>query len=370
MDGLEFLDYLWRRRATAAATCAAALIIAGVVSALLPLRYTATASVLIEPPGGNDPRAATAVSPVYLESLKTYELLASSDTIFARALDELQLRRKYPNASIESLKRGILALNKPTNTSILEISATLDDPRQAQALAQYIAEHTVKLNAELDEQSNQDILQEPKKIFDEAVARRARAEQARDRFTRTPSVETLAEEVGAAQDLRKSVEAQRARAKAELAEDLAREQAPPTPDGRDNQPGWAQLQVVAERAEIKELEAQDNQLRESLSQKQQVLEGLSHARDSLDAELKSARAGEEAAQTKLGDAQSSSAFRGVRLKVLDPGIVPQRPSFPNTPLNLLVAFVFALAASVAFLAIRFGYQRLRRAHADPVYSLR
>jgi capsular polysaccharide biosynthesis protein len=370
MDGLEFLDYLWRRRALVAATCAIALVIAGVVSALLPLRYTATASVLIEPPGGNDPRAATAVSPVYLESLKTYELLASSDTIFLRALDELQLRRKYPNAAVESLKRRILALNKPTNTSILEISATLDDPRQAQALAQYIAEHTVKLNDELDEQSNQDILQEPRRIFDQAVARRARAEEAREKFAKTTSVETVSGEVAAAQDLRKAVEAQLARGKAELAEDLAREQAPPSPDGRDNQPGWAQLQVVAERAEIKELEAQDLQLRESLSQKQQVLEGLSHARDSLDAELRSARAGEEAAQTKLGDAQSSSAFRGVRLKVLDPGIVPQRPGFPNTPLNLLVALVFALAASIAFLAIRFGYQRLRRAHADPVYSLR
>jgi uncharacterized protein involved in exopolysaccharide biosynthesis len=81
-DGLEFLQYLWKRRVIVAAACASALAVTSVVSVFLPRRYTATASILIESPGGNDPRAAAAVSPVYLESLKTYELLASSDTLF------------------------------------------------------------------------------------------------------------------------------------------------------------------------------------------------------------------------------------------------------------------------------------------------
>ena len=286
---------------------------------------------------------------------------APSDTLFARALDELQLRRKYPGSSIESLKRRILALNKPTNTSILEISATLDDPRQAQALAQYIAEHTVKLNAQLDEQSNQDVLAEPQRIFDQAAARRARAEKARDEFAKTTSMENVSTEVTAAEDLRKEVESQLARERAELAEDLAR-QAPQTPPDS--------LDIAAERARIQELQRQDSQLRDVLSQKELALEDLDYARDSLDAELKAARACAEAAQGKLDEAQASAAFRGVRLRVLDPGIVPQRASFPNTPLNLVVALVFALAASITSLAIRFGYQRLRRSHADPVYSLR
>ena len=363
-DGLEFAEYVWRCKALVAAACATALALAGGVSALLPLRYTATASVLIEPPAGNDPRAATAVSPVYLESLKTYELLASSDTLFARALDDLQLRRKYPASSIEALKRRILALNKPTNTSILEISATLDDPRQAQALAQYIAEHTVRLNAQLDEQSNQDVLEEPQRILDQAVARRTRAEKARDEFAKTTSTENVSTEVAAAEDLRKEVESQLARERAELAEDLARQQAP------DNPAGSTRLDVAAERARIDELQSQDGQLRDLLNRNELALEDFGYARDSLDAESKASRAAAEAAQSKLDEAQSSAAFRGVRLRVLDPGIVPQRASFPNTPLNLIVALVFALAASITSLAIRFGYQRLRRSHADPVYSLR
>ena len=369
LDGLEFLDYLWRHRVTVAATAAIALAITGIASALLPPRYTATASVLIEPPGGNDPRAATAVSPVYLESLKTYELLASSDSLFARALDELHIRSKYPGAGIESLKRRILSLNKPTNTSILEISATLDDPRQAQALAQYIAEHTVELNAQLDEQSNRDVLREPERIYNEAARRRARAEKAAEVFARTTSVENLSREAAADEEVRKDVETQLARGRAELAEDLARQQAPSVA-AADNQPAWTQIEAAATRARVLELQAQDKQLRDLLNQKELALDGLVHTRDSLEAELEAARTAEESAQSKLGDVQASSAFRGVRLKVLDPGVVPQRASFPNTPLNLAVGLMLSLVASIAFLAMRFGYARLRRTHADPVYSLR
>ncbi len=370
LDGLEFLEYLWSRRWMLAATCAAALAITGVVSALLPSRYTATASVLIEPPGGNDPRAATAVSPVYLESLKTYELLASSDSLFARALDDLQLRRKYPGASMESLKRRFLSLNKPANTSIIEISATLDNPRQAQALAQYLAEHTVQLNEELDEQSNQEILREPRRIYKEAVARRTRAEEASDEFARSTSLGTISNDATASEDLRTEVETQLARARAELAEDSARQQAPASGTAAGSQAGWTQLDIAAERARVQELDAQDKQLEQQASQKELALEGLEHTRDSLDAELKAARAAEDAAQAKLADIEASSAFRGVLLKVLDPSIVPQRPSFPNIPLNLVVAFVFSLFASVGFLTLRFACARIERAHADPVYSLR
>jgi capsular polysaccharide biosynthesis protein len=370
LDGLEFLEYLWRRRAFIAAGCGSALLIVGIVSAFLPARYTATASVLIEPPGGNDPRAATAVSPVYLESLKTFEHLASSDTLFFRALDDLHLRQKYPRASIESLKRQMLAINKPTNTSILEISATLDDPGQAQALAQYMAEHTAELNSQMDEQSNKDILREPQKLFDDAAARLARAEQRRDELTKTVSVETVAKQVSAAEDLSSEVEKALASAKAELADDLARQQAPQPADTREDQAGWIRLQIAGARARIQELEAQDRQLLASLKEKDSLLDELLRTQESSDTELKSARAEAEAARAKLGDVRASAAFRGVRLKVLDPGIVPQRPSFPNTPLNLIVALVLSLLACVGFLAIQFTYRRIRRERADPVHSLR
>lgn len=369
-DGLEFLEYLWHRRKVVAAACGAALLVTGIVSVSLPLRYTATASVLIEPPGGNDPRATTAVSPVYLESLKTYEHLASSDTLFSRALDDLRLREKYSGASAESLKRRILSVDKPTNTSIIEISATLDDPRQAQALVQYIAEHTVGLNSSMDEQSNQDILREPQRSFDAAEARLAAAEKNRNRFARTTSVESMAKQVDADADLKSEVEREMVRARTDLADYLARQDAPQPANANESQPGWTQLEIAATQARLKELESQEQRLAQSLNERQLTLENLLQTRDSLDIELKSARASDEVANTKLGDVRASAAFRGVRLKVLDPGIVPQRASFPNTPLNLAVALVLSFFGCVGFLAIRFASQRIRRAAADPVYSLR
>lgn len=368
LDGLEFLEYLWKRKLFVGLTCVAAVVLAGGISLALTPRYTATSSLLIETPGGNDPRASTAVSPVYLESLKTYELLASSNSLFERALQDLHIRERYPGSSIEALKRRILALNKPTNTTILEISATLEDPRLAQALAQYLAEHAVQLNARLDDQSNQDIAREPQRIYDEAASRLGRAEKASDEFTRGSKVTAISKEVAAAENLQQELETQLARARAELAEDLARQQSS-TPGGTVEGESW-RLEAVGAKARVQELETQAAQLGESLRQKEAEFESLNHSQVSLEAELKAARDDEESAKSKLDDAQANSALRGVRLKVLDPGIVPQRPSYPNTSLNLAIAALFSLVASVVFLAIRFAYLRIRRAHADPVYSLR
>src|SRR5580658_3681611 len=103
LDGIQFARYVRRRWRVIAICCLSAMAFAGGISLLLPARYTATASILIEPPAGNDPRGATAVSPVYLESLKTYERFASSDTVFATAVDELKLKSKFEGANIESI---------------------------------------------------------------------------------------------------------------------------------------------------------------------------------------------------------------------------------------------------------------------------
>src|SRR4029077_3399547 len=78
---IEFLDYLRGRWRVMVSACAIAVALAAAGSLMLPKSYTANAVIVIEPPG-NDPRAATVVSPVYLESLKTYERFALSDSLF------------------------------------------------------------------------------------------------------------------------------------------------------------------------------------------------------------------------------------------------------------------------------------------------
>jgi uncharacterized protein involved in exopolysaccharide biosynthesis len=367
-EGLEFAGYLWRRRALLAIACTSALTLAGIGSVLLPARYTATASILIEPPGGNDPRSATAVSTVYLESLKTYERLASSDTLFEHALDELHIRQRYPGVSTESLKRRILEVSKPASTTILDISATVSDPKSAQALAQYIAERTVALQVSLDRQTDEDLSKEPQRIFDAAKARREAAEKAKDQFTKATPLEALDKEVLLTGELKLEVGKELARARAELANYIGQQQAPQPNDIGEGQSGWTRFQITATRTKIRDLESQDRQLLQALNAKGSLLEDLRRKRDALDAELKSARADEEAENTKLSDVKSSSAARGVRLKILDPGIVPQRPSFPNLPLNLAVALVLSLLASIGYVAIRFAYDRTRDTRHDPVFS--
>ena len=104
--------------------------------------------------GGADLRAAMAVSPIYLESLKTYEHFASSDSLFQRALEKFGVAR-HP---LESVKRRVLKVQIVRNTRILEIAATLPEPVKAQALAKYIAEAAVELNRSTVSEGDQDLV--------------------------------------------------------------------------------------------------------------------------------------------------------------------------------------------------------------------
>ena len=144
-DVFEYIDFLRARWKFPSFACGVAIVAALATGLLLPKRYTATATILIDPPAGGDPRIATAVSTVYLESLKTYELLATNDQLFVRAAARFHLR-DYDESPIESLKRRVLKVDKLRDTRALQISVTLTDPIAAQAMAQFIAEGAVELS--------------------------------------------------------------------------------------------------------------------------------------------------------------------------------------------------------------------------------
>src|SRR5688572_31674511 len=128
-DPFAYAAYVRQRWRFIASACFIAVAAALVISLMLPKKYTATASLLIEPPGSADARTATAVSPVYLESLKSYEHFAGSDTLFRKALDRFKLR-DADNGSIEAMKRRVLRVSKLRDTRILELKVTLRDPKQ------------------------------------------------------------------------------------------------------------------------------------------------------------------------------------------------------------------------------------------------
>jgi capsular polysaccharide biosynthesis protein len=259
----RYLDHLRRRWRLVAVACGVAAGLALLATLLTPAQYTATARIMIEPPAGSDPRMATAVSPIYLESLKSYELVASGDRMFLEAMEHFKLPR---SKSVNAMKRAVLKASIPRNTKILEISATLHDPTQAQALALYIAEQTVSLARNVSAETEQDLLAGAQKQLDEAQAR------------------------------------------------------------------WQQVQSESAQA--------GSPLESEL---------WTSRRDAARNEV-------YAASEHVAQVQSAAGSRGERLKVVDPGVVPERPSWPNIPLVLLAALFAALAGSLLCVALEFNYR--------------
>ncbi|HEU5023256.1 MAG TPA: hypothetical protein VFT60_15265 [Bryobacteraceae bacterium] len=364
-DAVDFALYLRSRWRVAAITCVTALAIAGAAAMLLPRRYTATATLIIQPPASADPRAALAVSPVYLESLKTYLNFATSDTLFQRALAELDLRRRYPETSVESLKRHILSVTKPAATRLIEIQATLDEPREAERLARFIAEQTVAMNRSLDERSGDAAVKQAEENVAHAEARLQKAMKAAA-SNGAASVDALTADLKNTSELKYDVERELAQARTDLADLKA--QAGSFPAG-DEKAAWNARETAATLARALDLDIQRKHFETMIAGKAAALERAKPVRDSLEAEQKLARTDLETSRAQLNEVRASMAYRGERLEVLDPGIVPERPSSPNIPLMLIAALGLAIVASMAYLAAAFGYSRAVAARAEHVYHL-
>jgi uncharacterized protein involved in exopolysaccharide biosynthesis len=259
----RYLDHLRRRWPVIAAAVGVAAALALAAGLMTPVQYTATARILIESPAAGDLRASMAVSPVYLESLKSYAILASGDRLFADAIEHLHLQR---SRSIEQLKSSILKVTIPRSTRVLEIAATLPDPRQAQALAHYIAERTVALARDLALEADRDALADAQKQRDEA------------------------------------------------------------------------------RAQLEQSEAAPANSAAGFANSARAIKG-----ESLQLAI-------EAAQMHLQEVRSTAGYRAERLKIFDPGVVPERPSWPNIPLIVMAAVLVALVASLLYVTFEFTYQ--------------
>jgi len=357
-DVVRFALYVRASLRTVAICCGVAVAAAGAASLAIPGRYTSTARILIRPPAGVDPRAAMSVSPVYMESLRTFEHLASGDSLFLRSLDHLGLRAQYAGKSVEALKRSVLKVSKPVNTRVLEISVTLSEPRRAQALAQYIAEQTVTLSRSLDTEFSSDVAKGAEEAAAAAQARLRAAQQTSEAAARRQPAEAVAAELANARELHLRTGTALGAARAELAELVSKDRS------------GASAQIGVERARIADLESQERKLAQAIVNAGARVEVVRERHDEIDAELDAARKGFEVAKTKLDEFRSAGAIRGERLDVFDPGVVPQRPSYPNTVLNVLIALLLSLIASLFCLAFRFGCERFAAAREERAYSLR
>ena len=94
---------------------------------------------------------------------------------------------------------------------------------------------------------------------------------------------------------------------------------------------------------------------------------LTAKRDEVLNELRMAQATYDNAAAHLRDLRSAAGTHGERLRVMDPGIVPQRPTSPNIPLNVGAAFLVALVASIVYLSFAFSFRR-RSVGFEPAVS--
>jgi len=315
---LSFLASRWR---FISASCAIAMGLVLGVTLLLPKLYTATCRILIEPPTGTDIRSALGVSPIYLESLKTYEHFAASDSLFVRALDRFQLRRRFPDRPVESLKAGILKVGMVRDTKILEIKVTLPDPKTAQALALYLGEETVKLSRSVDEEGDRELTQTIEKQEADAQARLDRSEAAWTRTIAQQPVEGLQQTTQSGGELRSSLERQLLRAEA---------------DGSESAGTLRKQLAQVER----DLAAQEELLARRMAEHDRVASERSASQEAY-----------AAVEARLNQVRAGLGYRSERLKIIDPGIVPEQPSAPNIPLRVLAALLLGLVVPVVYLTI-------------------
>lgn len=345
-NAFEYIDYLRARWRLIVTACASAVILSFVVSMLLPKRYTATATIVIEPPAGNDVRTATAVSPVYLESLRTYERFAASDTLFAGAVEHFHLAAGENARTIESLKQQVLKVSKLRDTKILEISATLPEPALAQQFVNYVAEETVKLSRGESAAADREVVGQAEREATEAQQRLDRAQQAIVASSAREPTGALQPRIESDVDLLERIHQTLMDVRGDIAE-------------YEQEADFAR-QLPGLRARSAELEKRAAELEKSIEAKSVQASQRTAERQKLEADVKIAQTASETSAARLRDLRATAGTRGERLRVIDPGIVPQRPSSPNVPLNVFAALLLTLIALTAYLTVSFSYRRRER----------
>jgi uncharacterized protein involved in exopolysaccharide biosynthesis len=365
-DPIEYLAFLRRNAKFALIAIATAVGLTAAASFLLPNQYTATATLIIEPPSGADPRGATAVSAIYLESLKSYEQYAASDSLFEKARQKFHLDEGPGSAATETLRRRVLRVTKLPDTKVLQIHATLRDPKQAQALVQFLAEETVALNRSVGNQSEHEALAEVREQVEEAGAKLVQARDQMNVAEAGGAEAVLASEVRDLADLKGRLNEQMAEAGTSLAELSARAGAQTNgftaADNREN----LQQDLAAARARGTALAAQIVTVNRELAEKAAALAAARARSDRSADQLRAADTAFEAMSRRANELTGSSGLRTEQLRIIDPGIVPQQPSFPNVPLFTGAALLISAMLCLAWLSLRYGLeqQRARSARSE------
>jgi len=315
---------------------------------LMPRQYTATARIVIDPPAGADIRAAMAVSPIYLESLRTYERFATAGSLFHKAAERFGLRQLLGNRAIESLQKSVLKVEIVRNTRILEIAATLPDPQRAQALARFLAESTVEMNRTIVAEGARDLVEAVTQEEGRARERLQATDAAWSRVITDEPLDALQSDLAVAAGLRSDLQQQVASAELEIAESADRARRA----NASSDPSVFQARLQELRRQLHELDQREAQQQKLLAQRMADRDKLVNARKAAEAAL-------TAMEQRVGEARGESGYRGERLRIIDPPIVPERPSSPNLPLNVAAALLLGLLLPIVYFTLEMNYQEQR-----------
>jgi uncharacterized protein involved in exopolysaccharide biosynthesis len=358
-DSFQFLKHLFSRTRFMLVTTVTAVVLGAIVTVLQTRTYTAVARLVIDAPAGSDARASMVVSPVYLELLRTYELIAYSDDLFLRTAQKFGLDSRVPT---ERVKRSILRVEVPRNTKILEIRARLPDPRKAHAVALYVAEETVRLTRGTNVEGDEELTANIAKQLAEAQARLDNANAASRQLEVREPVEGLKDRIRSMEDLRARLQQELLAAQLNIADGEDREKVLAQDPSSSGQLVVTREQLRSDRLRMEGLRQQIGGLDLELKNTRERLAERSSRQEEAATERRSAQSALDATANHLREARYLVGFRGERLRIIDPGVIPGKPSSPNVPLEIGAALLMGSMLAILLVSLEFSY-RLHKAES-------
>lgn len=343
-DPVDFLAFLRRNARFLAISIGTATAVTAIACFATPARYTATATLVIEPPIATDPRAATAVTPVYLESLRTYEQFAGSDTLFAKACAQFHLADAPGEPCTESFKRRVLRVTKLKDTKLMQLAVTLPEPKLAQQVVEYLANETVTLNKTLARDADHETVGETEVRLKEAREEAGRARTEYETAGAAGSEALLTEELKTLGELKSRASMELLRSQTDIAELSVRNPA----------------EAALERSRADSLTKETASLDKRLATQSAALAGIRARRERAFETLKATEERLETWSRRANETSATSGLRTEQLRIVDPGVIPTQPSFPNPPLFIAAAAFVGTLLSFAFLCLRYGLTRSSR----------
>jgi capsule polysaccharide export protein KpsE/RkpR len=216
----------------------------------------------------------------------------------------------------------------------------------AQQFVRYVAEETVKLSRGESAAADHEVMSEAERQSIEAQQRLDRAQQAWILDAAHESGGALPAQIDGEVELAAKVAQSLSDARSDIAE-------------YQEKAGYAAA-LPGLRARASELDRRLQEIEKSIERKSTIASQRAASQEKLEVELKMAQTASEAGAARLRELRATAGTRGERLRIIDPGIVPQRPTSPNVALNVFAALVLTLAGLAAYLTVAFSYHRRGR----------